>query len=157
MAAPIAENSCGIIYYVSQTVTWLIVLIGWFVIDKQNNRREQRKEIRAAIDALGEMLDVLEQDAINFHTSGFDERKGSELRLAIQRLSARVGRLSFSENVNLNTRIIDLRRAITLRNFESTNHNVQQNDSQIILTIAAAKDSLIDELEFLFKERFLRH
>ena len=54
----------------------------------------------------------------------------------------------------MNTVIIDIRRAITLRNFDPSSFATQPEDGEISVAISASRDFLMDVLDEQFRTRF---
>ena len=139
---------------VGQAVTWLIVLRGWYIVNKQNNQRERRKEIRTSTDRLKERIEKLEQIAITFHSSGFDSEKARVILGEIQRISQtaiRTRLLSYEEHKQLT---LDLRRSITLDNFDATNHRELLLNNPLLDRIYRSVNNIIEALEDGFSRNY---
>lgn len=84
-------NWVEIFVIISQVVTWLMVFFGWVIVDRQHHRREERKEVRAAMDSLEKMLDELEMKSIEFHQATlFDKKEAGRIQSSVQRVQARI-------------------------------------------------------------------
>lgn len=155
MPSQCQSNGVEILGLVSQVVTWLIVFFGWVIVDRQHHNREERKEVRAALDTLEKMLDDLELKSIEFHQAAlFDKKEAGRIQSSIQRVQSRIRRLPFGQDQDVNTGIIEIRRAITLRNFEVSSFTSQPEDGEISVTVSASRDFLMNVLDEQFKARF---
>lgn len=138
-----------------QVITWLIVLIGWIVVNRQNNSRERRKETRTAADRLKERIEKLEQKAIAFHCLAFDLSEARDILCEIQRVSQatiRTGLLSETQQKRLTRQ---LRCSITLKNFDATTHQQLLVTNPLLDEISCAADDLIEAIEDGFSRKFL--
>jgi hypothetical protein len=138
--------------WIGQSVSWLIVITGWIVINHQNNQRETRKELRAAIDSVAKQIIDTEISAIQFHKKEYSDSLAQELRIAIDRIDSRIELISKAtkDAYTLRRAIITFRQAITLYNFDRSNHQPEGDQSGIINDIAEASNTLIQELEQCF-------
>lgn len=139
-------------------VTWALVVVGWLIVNWQNNRREERKELRAALSQMYEDIDSLQKKALKYHKSiSRDLKLETKIIIMQKKLSEHLSflRLRNSSFVGEYSNFID---AITLKNFESGAFMQQKQGSPIL-------DSIIDtaielesalELEFamLFRKGF---
>jgi hypothetical protein len=60
-------------------VSAILVVVGWFVVNKAQGNRERRKQIREYVAGLRNNIDALETLVIGYHTSGRDESKEGEI------------------------------------------------------------------------------
>src|SRR4051794_25377630 len=113
-----------------QLVTWLLVVIGWYFVNRTNNQRETRKELRSAIDEFQMFLDQIETNAVRYHTSDTaDVEVAMTLKRDLhRRLPARINRLEARglEIKDLGKTVVELRKAVTLENFDSHKFIKQQ-------------------------------
>ncbi|MGZ0077104.1 hypothetical protein [Methylomonas sp. YC3] len=137
-----------------QTITWLTVICGWFIVNRQNNHRELRKETRSTIEELKERLEKLEQTAITFHCSEFDSSKSKDIVREMQRLSQIISRLKVLSDEDLGEATKSLRRSITLKNFDKSSHKCLSEDSPVLDRIYRTINELIDDIEYGFSRRF---
>ena len=49
--------------------TLVTVIVGWIVVNWQNNNREERKEVRSSLSDVHEEITKLEDIAIEYHTA----------------------------------------------------------------------------------------
>lgn len=142
----------------SQIVTWIIVVLGWCYVNQQNNLREKRKEIRALIDGVQAQLNDIEKLAIEYHTNAeVSENLAFELKRNLNRKLLINFQILESRGFKIgecNTNRKQLRKAITLRNFDTGNFELQTVSSEIIKDIWLAKDELSHEIERCFSQEY---
>lgn len=140
----------------AQIVTWVIVIIGWLIVNHQNNNRERRKEIRQAIDKIVNRIEEIEQDALRFHQSSFDGGSARKLLLSLDKTGRSITWLRMVGTEEYKKSIVSFRRSITLKNFDPTAHvALGSNDSQLA-RISAAADNLVNLLENAYAAQYLR-
>lgn len=139
----------------SQWITWILVFFGWLVINYQHNKREDRKELRAIVDDLKNRIYSLEERAVQYHcTNEVKLSESNQIKLDIQRLISDI-RLQGLFSSEQTTKIFkDLRRAITLNNFESATHKALPSDHLILSEIHESIDELIELIETTFRARY---
>jgi len=148
------QESNSTLISLSQVVTWIIVVAGWFLVNRQNNVRETRKEVRACVMDLAGSLNKLEELSVKYHTARMqDQNAAIAVRKDIMRVASSIHRLPI-EQVALDLGIIALRRAITYRNFDTSRFVSQQADSQIVVGITSAIDELLDAVEAAFAKKY---
>jgi predicted nuclease with TOPRIM domain len=128
----------------------MTVVVGWIVVNWQNNNREERKEVRSSLsDAVEEIIN-LEDQAIEYH-SAESRSKDSEREITkrITRLSSRMRHLGI-ESDGLKRAFIEFKKSMTLDNFETSRFAKQGADSEIIELISMYSEQLQDELEAQF-------
>ena len=142
--------------FLTQIPTWLIVVAGWFVVHHLSRKRDQRKEVRERLDQFIIALRAIEEKAIQFHQS--DSYKGDLARTLlfdIQRIISKLKRHpldSFEIAPNL---LKELRRAITLKNFDPSKFACQPANCYIFSNIANAVDVIEDQLEKEYERIYL--
>lgn len=148
------NDVCGVFRIVAQVITWVLIIGGWWVINRQNNWRESRKETRAALNQLLDELNQIELQAYQYHQASPPSLvMGRDLKLALSRVS------NFIDRQNLLPRgkrqpLAKLRRAITLNNFDTEHFMTQEDDSELLAGVSAAKDQLVDALERQFLREY---
>lgn len=142
----------------TQIVTWLIVVLGWCYVNHQNNLREKRKEIRALIDGVQTQLNDIEKLAIEYHTNDeASENLAFELKRNLNRkllINFQILESRGFKTGECNTYRKQLRKAITLRNFDTGSFELQIVSSEIIKDIWLTKDKLSHEIERCFSQEY---
>lgn len=137
-----------------QYITLALVVLGWAVVNHQNNRRETRREVRAAADVIEESLVGLLDRAISFHqAASFDQLASAHIVRVIQQISRDLGRLS-KEDMKITAAIIDLRKAITLNNFDRSSFRALDSNDAAIWEISDSADYLKEMIEEYYDHRF---
>lgn len=148
--------SDGLSQILTQIPTWIIVIIGWFVVHHLSTQRDQRKEARERLDQFILALREIEEKVIQFHQS--DTYKGDLARTLlfdIQRIITKLKRHpfgSFEVSPNL---LKELRRAVTLKNFDPSKFACQPANSPILGNVANAVDDIEDQLEKEYERIYL--
>lgn len=141
-----------------QLVTWILVVVGWYFVNRKNNERETRKELRNALDEFHVFLDQIETQAVEYHTSASqDTVLATALKRDLhRRLPARINRLESRglNTVDLGRPVVELRKAITLENFDSHSFAQRQMADSIITRIGIARDDLAEAIEALFAAQY---
>ena len=141
----------------TQIVTWLIVILGWAFVNHQNNLREKRKEIRSLIDSVNVQLNEIELLAIKYHTNEATEELAFQLKrsLSQQLLSKfKVLELRGFKIGSCDTYRKQLRKSVTLKNFDTNDYQVQGFSSEIVKDIWLTKDRLTHEMEKCFSRNY---
>lgn len=127
-------------------------------MDNSNDKRETRKEVRAALDLLQELLTNLEQRAVTYHAGETpDVALAAEIKRDLyRRIPGRL--LLFSERglaiESLTTEVLELRKAITLNNFDSQQFKQLHAGSELLNHISLCRENLGGKLELTFARRF---
>lgn len=140
---------------IAQVVTWVLVIIGWLIVNWQHNKRIRRNETRERLDQVSESLLKLEQMAIEYHTAKKrDDKLACSIRAAMERIDRAIYRLGLANAADFNPKIIDLRRAITLQNFDSRKYERKNPSSEFIDRISHSTSELIELLESKYLIRY---
>jgi len=137
---------------------FFIATIGWVLVNRQNNLREDRKEARSIIDKIIEYLSLIESDAYAFHTADARDKSAErKVKLRIKTLACRLGHCSkMFSCAEFTQEIIRFRQACTKLNFETEEFNQQVSNSEILLGINEQADKIRDKLERVFLDSFPR-
>lgn len=144
-------NQAGI--WFRQLITWAVIWFGWYVVNKQCNSREKRKELRHAIYSIVSNLDEFEKKVVAYHTSDARDRElASDIRLSINRIISSIMLLKSSGLTIDNKVALQLRQSVTLKNFDSSKHEKQSLRGEILQDVAYAKDQVVQALEKAFSK-----
>ncbi|WP_456378839.1 hypothetical protein [Thiolapillus sp.] len=138
-------------------ITWGLIIVGWIVINWQNNKRETRKERRILLDRLIMSLSELESNALQFHTAdNHDPEILMNIIRRIKRIWPQIELLRMTKVPNIEHLSYNIRRTITLKNADASNFHKQGPNSKILLQISDAIDSMVNalETEFSFKYHY---
>ncbi|WP_155401805.1 hypothetical protein [Chromobacterium violaceum] len=132
--------------------SWALVLMGWCRVTKENNARELRKEIKERIDAIGELVDSVEDDSNEYYVTE-PTPDAAKLARKIKSNLASVGHhlniLSTidREKYNCSQEFILLRQTVTGKQFDSNERSKIEPDDQIFIDISAAAAKLTRKLD----------
>lgn len=68
----------------------LAVIIGWWIINYQNNKRETRKEVRSALNEIQKLIAELSAEAIGYHTEKRNRRLEEVISSSAHMLSFKI-------------------------------------------------------------------
>ncbi len=133
--------------WIEPLITSILVIVGWSIINYQNNCREIRRDKRSVIDSLIEQIDQLTREAIQFHTNEqFTPEHASEIKQKISRVCKISHRYELTDDQFKSQ--VKYRKSITWSNFDSaTSFTQQEQQSLIIKNIIDAGEELIDAIE----------
>ena len=142
----IIETIMPILTIILQFLSFLAVIVGWFLVNNLNSDRERHAEWRKFAKELAKMAEDIEKEALEYHKK--EERdKELEERIIhhIDRFEAKYAILADKVKVNayLPAR---LRRAITLNNFYTAAHRSYGVRSEIYGNISSATLKIIEDL-----------
>lgn len=144
-------------HFLTQLPTWFIVIAGWFVVHYLSTKRDQRKETRERLDQFVIALREIEVRAVEFHQSKtYEADLARALVFDIQRIFVKLKRHPFGKFVIPPNQPKEVRKAITLRNFDFSKFTRQSPNSEILGDIANAMDKLEDQLEKEYERIYLR-
>lgn len=129
-------------------------LIGWFIVNHQNNNREKRKEARAAADRCKTLARDVSQLGYNYWL-GEGHVAPWQIKAHLEELEVEITR--FPENrgrTHLIDRYIDLVEAITSLDFESATMKPRPVGDGVYREIAKARQQLLYEIEQQFSQHF---
>lgn len=134
----------------------IVVLVGWFVINRQHNQRETRKEIKQHIDDIHDLLSNLLGEAIEHHQFPCDKKKEDLYKISflIDHLETKILLLKVF-NKSFDSYIIKLRKSCTLENFSPnlSNKDITLIDP-IIQNIYINVYNLKHELNHSFSQKY---
>lgn len=140
----------------TQSPTWLIIIAGWFALHYFAKKRDQCKEARERLDQAIVALRAIEERAVKFHqASAYNGDLARTLVFDIKRIISKLKRHPFSAfDVDQNL-MKELRKSITLKNFDQSKFACQPMNSFILNNIANAVDDIEDLLEKEYERIYL--
>lgn len=146
-----AEGTGG----VATAIPWIVAIVGWGFTHIFSEARERRKEVRAQLDKTIEQLLALEKAAREFHMAPeFAPIKAHDLTALIHTFERKLHRISCLNIDDLVGRIVRLRRAITLSNFDKSDFKAQTAESDVLGGIADAAADMEDAMESHYRARY---
>lgn len=138
-----------------QAVSWAIIFVGWYVVNRQNNARETRKEIRASLLDLYKHLDGIEDAAFNYHAGTGNAGEARKIRRDIQQIAARIvlARRG-SMQISYSRELAAFRKAVTFENFDTANFVAKPAQDPLFDQISDTKRNLIMALEQAYSKAY---
>ncbi|MEJ1422241.1 MAG: hypothetical protein Q2484_17115 [Candidatus Sedimenticola sp. (ex Thyasira tokunagai)] len=137
-----------------QNITWAILIFGWFIVNRQNNLRETRKEIRAKLDSIIKLILEVEEVSVKFHTEDFDRNLARLIRSRIARVSVAIQSTQMPFPTEMTHRIARFRQSITLLNFDESDHEAKPQTDSLFDDIAEETNLLIDSIEEAYSSKY---
>lgn len=139
---------------ITNAISWFIILGGWFVVNRQNNNREKRKELRSAIDEIKVDVSALSEIGLKYHMGEATEMERYKILSLSRRLNRKVHRLPLPwvEINSIKHYLLQHKKKITMINFFGAEHKVSTLKFSCveIVSIENAAESLIDDVERAF-------
>ncbi|XAH23857.1 hypothetical protein AAFF27_01325 [Xylophilus sp. GW821-FHT01B05] len=142
------------------SVSAVMVIVGWYVVNKAQSNRERRKQIREYVSNLCDNLEELEALTIGYHTTTREEAKEQEI-------ISKLGR--FEKNCSALPRFIEsqkylkavppeklkidgqhlqvLRKAMTLNHFGDEHTGALSRQNEYIMNLELASSNMQETLE----------
>jgi hypothetical protein len=134
------------------TIPWTLVIGGWLIVNWQHNCRETRKEVRSRVDAFKKLVDELEDSAVEHHTNSQDPMRCAKIKRSLVRISKELGLIAtFLSTDGALRKLIRLKQAITLKNFESHRYAPVAPGDPLVAEIGSAAD----DLRFLVEQAYV--
>jgi len=135
----------------------MLVVIGWILVNYQNDKRELRKEARALVDAAKKSIVELAAKAVSYHVDGKVDT-AYEIKAGIEALEVECERLpgaSFLRNSPLMLCLVAFADAMTGGDFESQSPQKKSPTSPEVAVILRTRTAMISELERVFRVHYL--
>ena len=135
----------------------IFAAIGWNIISRGNDKREQRKELRALLNEIRMLTTQIETKVIEYYS--LEPFKSREVAVQVKRLLKQVATLAttvarYDHRYDVSQHVAELRMKATGGDFESAARQPTKDDDNLFNEIAAAGMQLIDELESTFARRY---
>ena len=130
-----------------ETIPWFLVVIGWIIVDVQQRIRDRKARAENIVGLVKEDLRKLEKLSIAYHlcdspTPDQSIEIKSLLRCVFFEINNKSLLLSHDQG-----RLVALRRAVTLKNFDTSDPQPQSTSSDLIQDIGASVENLEEALE----------
>ena len=141
------------IILIGPSIAGLLAVIGWFVTNNQNNRREDRKELKFAIDAIIIEIKNLQEKILTYYVSDWDEKSiflERQIKRDCELLDNHVHRLAKMRTKNFKEvqKLVKYSKILTERPFEQKERAaIKPLESILLSEISLAANELINELE----------
>lgn len=149
------EQATGIIDGLVAIVPWILIIAGWLFVARDHDRRERRKELRAALSKLTERIHTCEREAHEYWMLPGNSEKASALGVSIKRLlqsiaSERTRLQDACDMASSAAEFIAFRRACTGGEFEISTRAGVANASPKLAAISECAVDLVEKLELEF-------
>lgn len=126
----------SVIQTIAPLGSWILVIAGWYVVNKGNNKREARKEIKAMLDAALARTDRIAELAQDYYASepgAENSKRAARIRSDLKTLATEVSNLrsASSNHIDANRALITLRQAITGGKFDSADRPAEGPESEV--------------------------
>ena len=144
-----------------QFLPWLPLLMtvaGWFMVNWQNNRRENRKEERALLDAAKKLvIDMATKARAYMSAIDRNEETEADIKAGVDQLEIELGRLPrYKQETKLINAVAAFGDAATAADFESATRMPRKLSDAEPQALMAARNTLLTSLELLFSARYPR-
>lgn len=137
-----------------QIITWLLIIVGWGIVNHQNNIRETRKEARS-------MADEAKTSVVNTCTAAIayfsdsNETGAAELKSSLELLEIELERFPlFKDGSTLMVKFLNFNQAIMGGDFESLTREIKGLDSAEVKSLRRSRNALLAEIERQFRIHF---
>jgi hypothetical protein len=140
-------------------IGWLVAIVGWVIVSRSNDKRETRKELRAFVDAVRDLVAVIEDKAYEYYQT--EHGASQSLALGLKRDIARLaGVLNILKAANgcfsHEEEMKAFRQAVTGKDFESREREVCAASDRLFLEISTAAQDVIEVVEAAFAKAYPR-
>lgn len=123
------------------------LIIGWLIINYQNNQRETRKEVRASLNDIQSIIAELEVDGVRYHTEKRDKKAEILISSKANLLSKKIQYSLKSLDKNYVELINKYRQILTDESNFGSQHKPLDDDAHLVLTIHNQAQILSVQLE----------
>lgn len=137
-------------------VAWLLVLLGWLVVNHQNNLRESRKELRASLDNIVKDIDALKELSLKYFTTRHKDSYETAFRIKAElaRLIRTIERLSNNNpSFNVMPHLGEFMDAVSGDDFENDKRSIKSYSNNIdtsLYNIPYCAENLVQAIELSF-------
>jgi hypothetical protein len=134
-------------------IGWLLILYGWNLTNKHNNKRESRKELRSELDRIVSELEMLKEKTFQYYTTSArgSEKLAFEIKTSQQTLLAKIENLSKRHpEFSLNNCLVQFIDVVTGGDFESKTRKKRTYTNKrdtLLQEISLSTTNLITSLE----------
>ena len=132
----------------------LLTLLGWFLVNHQNNTREQRKEMRAAADQCKNLAREGVELGMKYWV-GDEDTHAWQVKAALDELEVEICRFpDHKGRIKLLEHHADLLDAITGSDFESVTRKVRPATDPLMRNVAKVRQRILHEIENQFQTHY---
>lgn len=145
----------GGVSWKADLLPWLppvFTLIGWYIVNQQNNQRETRKDLRAAADRCKALARDVAQLGFKYW-AGQDNVKTWQIKAGLEELEVELDRFPEAKGgADLMSCYVDFVEAIAGYDFESATFYSKAADHPVFRQVSSTRQRLLAEIEFQFKK-----
>lgn len=121
-------------------VAWFLVVLGWAVANDLAAQRERKKSDEGKLEQLRRTLEEIEELAVTHHSSAYDEARARKIGRMIKGVGATCSHLERCRVITSDWRAanIEVKRAVTMQNFEKSGHRIRSSGDEIVLALEGA-------------------
>lgn len=121
-------------------IAWLLVVVGWAVVNDLTVQRERKKSAEEKINDLRKALDEVEELAVQHHIEEFDEARAKKIAKKVRSVSMECSHLERCNIISAGWRTasIAVKRTVTMQNFERKGHRRLPPGDDLIVTLESA-------------------
>lgn len=132
-----------------------LVVAGWYIVNRQNDKREARKEARAIINAAKTEVVAVAKLAVEYKLKA-DRGVAHEIKARLEALEIELENLAYFGNKSpLLKRYVAFTDATTGGDFDAAQPAVRELHSPEVLKILATRNDMLSELEAEFRVHHL--
>ena len=140
-------------------VSWLLVIVGWIVVTRDQDNRFRRNEIRSVMNDLKKLLNEIENCSIDYWPIPGNAENAHELsRIIKQRIQwlAHYKRILSRDDKNLlvDEEMKKLRQAITGDDFDSPARQAVRKNSSKVLKILRRSNEFAEAIELAYEKKY---
>lgn len=145
---------------IASALSPLLVVIGWWWVNRQHNLRESRKELRQVIDRTQKVIAEAVDTAIRYHSGQTGGQRGPieawKMLLAIEQIKSQLILLAYTgiSFERCTDSYIRLKRVATGRDFMTSAYVPWLKDDERWMVLLEAANSLTHKLDIIFFEIF---
>lgn len=132
-----------------------LVVVGWIVVNWQNDRRESRKEARAAADRAKRLIAEVAISSLD-HMKAPSSEKAAMIKLMLEEAELELEvfpHFAVKDNP-LMKRLIQFQDAVTGGDFESASSSPKDGASPEAVHVRVTRNALLSEIEHQFRASF---
>lgn len=137
-------------------ISLLIAVVGWWVVNRQHDKRERRKEERALVDGLKKLVIEVSKSATDYMCAPHrDEGIESDLKLALDQIEIELARFrAYASDGELVTAMGNFADAATGDDFESHTKKAVSRSDAGPQRLALRRNQLLSLLETRFSLKY---
>lgn len=132
-----------------QWVSWIVIIAGWWFVNRTNNKRETRKEQKIIVESLRTKIEKLTLLSIEYHLSDRNLHKEWEIKRGLKYLWADINipLQQIIDKTSLTRKLTNYKKAITYSNFDTPAHKKLEIGDNDLEGLADSSEALIRLIE----------